>query len=725
MGARRMALIVAVLGIAGARIVASQQRPDSTARRDSTARVAKLGTITVTATRAETSVFKTAVPVLVIDSSVIRSESPNGVADLFRNLPGVDVTGVGPSQGRLVIRGQRGQRILLAEDGIRLNNARRQQDFGELPAVTDVQDLSRVEIVRGPASVLYGTDAIGGVVNQITLEPPARGRDGVTGSLFYRHSSADAQNQGHLRIAGRSGRLGFGFSGGLREADDYSAPAGTFGDLTLSRATPVHDAGVRDRNLAAKATFDLGDHDRISLRVSRYESRDAGFGYLTPGDLGTPNDPTIRLLYPEQNVTRVAAGYRSQSLGWAIADRVEITAFRASNGRTFDQAIDIPLGPTALLAIRSRNLTDIATYGTRIEATKVVAGRHPVTYGLDWYLDRADNSDSSTTTVTGFGPPTVRTTTVPTLPNASYWTGGAFAQGQFAISNRLVLGAGLRGQAIHASTRTTPGLPANRAGVDASNGAAVGHLSGQWSVAKSVNVVAMVGRAFRAPNLVERYFQGATPEGNGYQVASPDLTPETSLNVDIGFKVRTGALYAEATYFTNTIRDAIRIVPLGTQVNGFPAFENQNIDRLRDRGVEMLVAVDLGAGFSTLGHLTTLTSKNVDRSNPVGDSYGSKVGGELTWRELRGRFGLGYEIRHQGERKDIDLGGSPIGARLPPFTVHSVRGEVTLPKAAGVRGVVNLAIVNLTNQLYSEAPNTAFFRPEPRRGAVIGVRLDF
>ena len=93
---------------------------------------------------------------------------PDGVADLFRNLPGVDVTGVGPNQTRLIVRGQQGQRILLAEDGIRLNNSRRQQDFGELPAFTDINSTSRVEVIRGPASVLYGTDAIGGVVNQLT-----------------------------------------------------------------------------------------------------------------------------------------------------------------------------------------------------------------------------------------------------------------------------------------------------------------------------------------------------------------------------------------------------------------------------------------------------------------------------------------------------------------------------------------------------------------------------
>jgi hemoglobin/transferrin/lactoferrin receptor protein len=137
-----------------------------------------LDPIAVTATRSPKRAFLTPAPVAVIDSVRLMQSRPNTVTDLFRELPGVDVTGVGVQQPRPVIRGQRGQRILLLQDGIRLNNSRRQQDFGEVPAVVDVSTIERVEVVRGPASVLYGTDAIGGVVNVITRRPE---RDGLHG----------------------------------------------------------------------------------------------------------------------------------------------------------------------------------------------------------------------------------------------------------------------------------------------------------------------------------------------------------------------------------------------------------------------------------------------------------------------------------------------------------------------------------------------------------------
>ncbi|MEO8449398.1 MAG: TonB-dependent receptor [Gemmatimonadota bacterium] len=709
---------------------ALQAQTDTTrkTRPDSTAKVAKLGPIEVTATRSEKLVFRTATPILVIDSSAVREVAPNGVADLFRNLPGVDVTGVGPNQGRLVIRGQRGQRILLAEDGIRLNNARRQQDFGELPAITDINDVSRIEVVRGPASVLYGTDAIGGVVNQVTLQPPGPGaREGIGGSILYRYGGAADQNLVHGRIFGRAGRFGFSAAAGLRDADPYDAPAGSFGQIRLDHNTRVNDTGIRDRNYSANLRWDPTDHQTLSVRVSRYSAREAGFGYVDPGALHDTSGVLVRLLYPDQGVTRATLGYRATALRSALADWISVSGYTTRNNRIFAQQIGITGGlpPGASIDINSQNFTDIKTYGFRLEAAKIVAGRHTITYGADWAIDRSANTDSSVTSIVGLGPPSTDVSTTPTVPNASFWNGGVFAQGDFRLTDRFTLGAGVRAQRIHASTRETPGLPAERSGVSAGNGTVVGSVSGQWLMIPELSLVATVGRAFRAPNLVERYFEGVTPEGNGFQMANPALKPETSLNYDLGFKLRKNLFYAEVFVFQNTISNGVRIVALGTTVSGFPAFQNQNIDRLRDRGVEALAEAGLGGGFSVIGHYTRLRSKNPDGNAPIGDSYSSKVGGELAWRERSGRFFAAYEVRHQGERKDILLTASPVGSVLPAFTVQNARAGLRLPAVAGVTTGVMLAVQNLTDRLYAEAPNTSFFRPEPRRSVVATVQLGF
>ena len=705
------------------------QADTTTQRTDSTRRVTRLAPIAVTATRSERMLFNIPSPVLVLDSATVRQESPNGVADLFRNLPGVDVTGVGPNQSRLVIRGQRGQRILLAENGIRMNNSRRQQDFGELPSLTDINGISRVEVVRGPASVLYGTDAIGGVVNQITLGAPGQGApDGVRGSMMYTYGSAAEQQLVHGLMSGRSGKWGFALTAGYRDAGAYDAPAGTFGNLTLADHTRVNDTGVIDRTFSGELGYDVASGQTISLRVSHYAARDAGFGYVTPTDMGDPDGATVQLLYPEQDVTRATLGYKATGLSWGLADRFSLTGYTTQNDRIFTQFIGIPFGepfpPGSGIDINTKNVTDIGTYGARLEAAKVLGGRHSITYGLDWFIDRADNADTSVTEMRMFGPPTVETSTSPTLPNASLWSGGLFAQADLAVMNRLSVGLGVRGQAIHSETRETEGLTNVQAGETSNDNALVGSLSARYQLTGWMNLVGTVGRAFRAPNLVERYFQGAVPEGNGFQLANPDLEPETSLNYDVGVKIRTDRLYAEVVYFTNQISDGIRIVPTDTTVNNLPGFRNENIDKLTDRGVEALAEVGIGAGFSVLGHFTKLTSET-DEEAPTGDSYSSKLGGELLWREQRGRLFASYEVRHQGERDDIELQENPVGEVIPGFTVHNVRAGVRLPMIGRTAAAVTVGLLNLTDELYSEASNTAFFRPEPRRSGQVAVRLDF
>src|SRR4029079_4059732 len=135
---------------------------------------------------------------------------------------------------RPTIRGLGGQRILLLEDGLRLNNSRRQQDFGELPALSGISGVDRGEVVRGPASVLYGTDAIGGVVNIITASLPSSGSDGVHGWAGFRYSSADDQQTPSAGAQGRVGRFAFRASGAYRDTRSYRAPSGTFGDINLT-----------------------------------------------------------------------------------------------------------------------------------------------------------------------------------------------------------------------------------------------------------------------------------------------------------------------------------------------------------------------------------------------------------------------------------------------------------------------------------------------------------
>lgn len=687
-----------------------------------------LQAVTVTATRLPTPALRVAHPVIVLDSLRLRTSLANGVVEMLREAPGLDLTGTGPNQGRPVIRGQRGQRILLLEDGIRLNNSRRQQDFGELPALVGTEGLAAVEVVRGPLSVLYGSDAIGGVVNLIT-EHPVLGGSGtrIRGSLSYRYSTNDDQQAPTARLFGQVGRFGFGMTGGYREADAYTAPAGRFGLLTLATPTRVMDTGVRDGHGSLEAGYGFSERHAISARYARYHADDAGFGWVDNAALGTPDAPAIQIRYPNQDYRKASVTYRGNGLAVPVADRVEVTAYSSVNTRDLTLAVFVPFGPGtppgAGVAVDSRNFTDIATLGYRAEATKVW-GRQVLVYGMDLFRDRSDNTDSSTTTVVGFGPPRPQVNDTALTPNASFRSLGVFAQGELTLTDRLSAVVGARFQDVVTRTRPTPKLstPPVRTG----DHTVVGAANLRYRFLPELYLIAAVGRAFRSPNMIERFFNGPTPEGSGYQIRNPSLKPETSWDLDLGMKLARGRLAAEGFYFRNEVRNGIRIAPTGEKVGPFAAFQNVNVDRLRTEGVELAADLMIARGLVAGGSYTHLATRDVlDPANPVGDSYSSKVTGRLGWRDPRGRFWAQYDLRHNGERRDVALPSSPIGPVLPAFTVHGIRGGARLFRYGRTIHEVRFAVNNLTNRLYAEFANASFFRPEPRRNLALGWTTSF
>jgi hemoglobin/transferrin/lactoferrin receptor protein len=706
--------------------VAIAQAPTPETRRDSSAQAATpLAAVTITATRTSTATFSVPQPVNVISMSAARERHLNSPVDMFRMLPGLDVTGVGPNQSRPQIRGQRGQRILLLEDGLRLNNSRRQQDFGELPALSGFTGIDRVEVVRGPSSVLYGTDAIGGVVNLISAELPLRARDGeVHGSGSYRYGGAGDARMPSLSAEGRFGAFAFRAGGAYRETSPYFAPAGTFGDITLNDQTRVIDTGVRDRSFELATGIDLSSRQRLLAQVKRYRATDAAFGYIDPAQLGA-NLPLIDISYPKQTYSRYSLGYRGTSLGSPLADRFEFTTYVQRNERDLSMRVLVPLGPPgATLDSRSLNFTDLHTVGMRAEASRLVLARHVLTYGVDYFRDRSSNTDSSTTVVSGFGPPRTTVSKVPLVPHAAFRSLGAFGQSQLLLTDRFSATLGARVQDIVADTRDTPGI--TRPLVSSRHRTVVGTANMLYRVTGNFNLITSIGRGFRSPNLVERFFEGPAPEGSGYQRSNPDLEPETNVNVDLGARYRRGPLYAEAFVFRNHIRDGIHIEATGDSVNRSPAFRNVNVDRLRHSGVELQAGARLFESLELSGTYTRLDSKNIsDPNSPVGDSYGTKLTTDAVFRAYRGRLMLGYSGRYNGEQTNAIIGTSPVGKALPAFTVHSLRGRVLLLDHAGVRNSIGVSVENLTNELYAEASNTGFFRPEPGRSVTLMWTTEF
>jgi outer membrane receptor protein involved in Fe transport len=685
--------------------------------------------VTVTATGVKKETFETPKPVSIVTDKEIGKRAPNNISELMTQLPGLDTVGVGANQSRPVIRGLRGQRILLMEDGIRMNNSRRQQDFGEIPAMVDISEVSRLEVVRGPASVLYGSDAIGGVVNIITKVPEFDPEGtAIHGNIGYRFGSADTQHKGTVNVNGHVGKLGFVVSGNYRKSNDYTAPAGTFGQIDLAEDTTVNDTGVQDNGVNILLDYWFSRKSNLSFKFENYQANDAGFGYVDPA-LYDPGSTTIRILYPSQRVNKYTVRYENSGLNFLLADHLNLTAYHRRNKRNLAMNVfvpfDIPYLPDAGLDFQSTNFTDIKSTGFRLELRKVIFHDHVLTYGVDFFNDNTFNTDTNTTTVVGFGPPTPQVDNTPELPNARYSSLGFFIQDDIPIFRRSSLIFGLRYQSVTARTRETAGLE-DYTPVSSNDQTLVGAVNFIQGITDNLNLFVSVGRGFRSPNLIERFYNGFTPEGSAFQSRNTGLKAETSLNYDVGLRYRLKGLYLESSYFWNTINDGIRVSPTGSEVNGLPEYQNINVDKLRIQGIEMLGRLVFKFGLSVSANYTHITSKDIGNPEmPYTDTFSSKLNLNLRFDDPRGLFWLDYNVRHHGDQKDVVLGDNPIGGIIPGFTVHNAGVGLNLFRKSATPMQLGIVVANLTNALYSEFANATFFRPAPRRHLVLTWSLRF
>ena len=698
------------------------QQPEA---RDTAGKPFVIEEVSITATRPQRRVFNVPQAVTILDSMQLRQRVAGSAVSVFTELPGVDLIGVGANQLQPSIRGQRGQRVLLLDNGLRLSNSRRQSDFGELPALVDPSTLSRTEVVRGPSSVLYGSDAIGGVVNLIGGGLPW-GTEGRTlhGALRYGYAGSADESRPSGSVAGREGRLAFRADASFRSADDYTAPAGSFGDVTLAEDVPVRASGVDDRSLGFGLGWAFSERHRLFARYSNYHAEDAGFGFLDPADYESDGSK-VEILYPYQNVNRYTVGWMGRNLGFALADRVDVSAFAGDNQRNLDNNLAFPAGPGSTILIETRNYTDLNTLGGRVELARLFGGRHNLTYGLDISRDRSENTDSSATylDVGGPEPMPLAGSGTPNVPNADLRMLGVFAQFDWAVAQRVTLTLGARYQDNEARTRETPGLDDPL--VTSNDRALVGAANALVALTPDLNLVAAVGRGFRSPNLIERFFNGPAPEGNGFQESNPDLDPETSVNVDLGLRFRQPMWFVEGFVFRNEITDGIRAEATGDSLGGFPVFRNTNVEEVRVLGVEVAGEVALGRVTAGAG-FTWLDEERLDEPTlPVGDTYRAKLTASLRYRQPGGRFWLGGTARHQGDSDEVELGGSPVGGELPSFTVLGLEGGIRVLDLGATRHTLTARLENVGNVLYSEAANTGFFRPSPGRQLHVGWTSEF
>jgi hemoglobin/transferrin/lactoferrin receptor protein len=729
------------------------------------------GETTVTATGTEVEVFNIPSPVIVIEAVQIEERQPDNAADLLRNEPGVDVNGIGPNQMRPVIRGQRGHRVLFLQDGLRMNNARRQTDFGEITGLVDVANVESMELVRGAGSVLYGTDAISGVLNLITKVPVAGVGSDVAGTLGLRYSDADDQTKVDASVRGFSDKFSYGLSTSFRDASDYEAPSGTFGEITLDEDVVVNDTGVEDNTYNLYLGYRPSEKQSLFLRADIYNADDFGFGFIDPAVF---NDPVLnRITYPFQDFERLTLGYSAAGLESTAASTVDVRLYTQNNERDNAFFIDIDLGPifgpgpSSQIVIDSLVFSDIETNGFRAEVTKAIGDKNLLTYGAEYFEDDVFNARDSTTTqafravfplsfICGPAgavpvPPTFHFECVfeendkrPSSPNATNSGLGFFVQDAFYATERFTATLGARYAKSETKAKPTPGWDIT--GLDFDDDDVVGALNLVYGATDTVNLVASYATAFRAPNIIERLFNGITPEGLGFQVLNPLLESENSDNIDVGIKVLTANAFFEAIYFDNEIDDAIIQHTLtDEEIAALPpdlqeeidqaavefVVQQRNADVLKVDGIEIAGGYHFRNGLSLGGNFTSLDGEaeiGGPAADPTGDTFEEKWTGFLRYDQPQGRYWAEYRVRHNAESdQELDPGAPvpPVGPVLPSFTIHNLAGGVVLFDTDRFEHNLGVVISNASDELYAEFSNASFFRPQSERNIIGTYRLRF
>jgi hemoglobin/transferrin/lactoferrin receptor protein len=651
--------------------------------------------VVVVAARDERAALELPYSTSTLSSDELRLErAVRTIPEALEYEPGVMVQKTGHGQGSPYIRGFTGYRNLLLIDGVRLNNSVFRDGPNQYWNTVDPYGLSRLELVRGPSSVLYGSDAIGGVVNAIT-----RGAEDLQATpwseqwnrrLYYRYASAEDSHIGRAEVIGKA-------------TDNLLVGAGItakrFGDLEGgSEVGTQSHTGYDELDWDAKLQYIFSDDAYAVLAHQSVAVDDAWRTHKTIYGIDwkglTIGSETRRTLDQERDLTYLQFHHFDLANG---VDELHIGISHHLQSEERDR-------------LRSRSRHDVQGFDVEtlgVQATlKSFSPIGTLIYGADFYHD---DVSSYAYKLDEEGQVTSRSIQGPVADDATYDTLGLYVQDEIAISEQLVLTLGLRYEYAEADARTVE---------DPVNGGVM-PVAGDWdNVAGSLralywlddahrcNLFGGLSQGFRAPNLSDltRYDSARTDE---IETPAPDLDPEEFLTGEIGIKAGTRTVDAQLAYFYTSIDGMIVRTPTGRQIDG-----DYEVTK-RNAGDGYIHGVELDAGYRFLeAYRFFITFTWIDGEV---DTYPTSADVMVTEPIDRlmpptGRTGLRWS------RHDLWLEGSLVAAakadklstrdagdtsRIPP---GGTPGYVVVDLRAGWQAApglsLSLAIENLTDEDY-------------------------
>lgn len=470
----------------------------------------------------------------------VGARAPANLSQVVENVAGASTVSEGHS-GVPALRGLARGRTIVLIDGARVTAERR---VGPSATFLDPATIESVEISRGPGSVAYGSDALGGVLHvrsrRATPGAPLAGR--LEGTL----GAGVPQQRASLELARGFARGGVLLQGHARNFEDWTSPEGT-----------VLNSGAEDAGVLLRVDHLLGP-GLLSAGVQSDFGRDI--------ERPRNNAQAVRFFYPREDSHRLTLGWeRSAPAGWT---RLGASVFAGRYAVVTDQDRAAAAGRPRSVERADVSASDfqVRTYAerpigsARLEAGFDVHGR----YGLE-ALDIGLLYDTA-------GGLAQRTENV-SIEDARRVDAGVFVS-LAPLRDAVLLAAGARGDRV--TSRNRGGYFGDR---DARNSAASGFAALTLGPTRGLSATAQIARGFRDPVLSDRYFRG--PTGRGFITGNPDLAPESSLQLDGALRFSSGRWRLALYGYQYRIDDLVERY----QTDG-DTFFFRNRGRARIRGAE-------------------------------------------------------------------------------------------------------------------------------------------
>lgn len=660
-----------------------------------------LGEVRITTTKTSADIEDSTRAVSVVTKEDIQNRATTGgIQEALADVPGITYARSGGLGGQIVMRGfnSNSTRSMLAIDGDRYHG-RSTLEFNMI----DPNSVERVEVIRGPASALWGADAMNGVVNVVTRR--ARIDRDQPFSLDAKLKSVEynsVNNQWGTRAELIGGGNGFDVLVGAnyRKADDYRTPIGV-----------AQNSNYESQGLDFRLGYSPTALTRWEL-AGRFQEASTGRAGGTGAAPGAPwlivkEDP-IKEQYLKIGVETKEAGRFADLLEGSVYVRKLETDIYQQNATT----------TTGTLAAQTVNqhisVNTPTVFGGRINATKEISD-HLLAYGADFFHENFNSRQAEsykTNTATGA---VLSSTTTSLLERGTTQTNvGVYVSDDWKVLPAVTLSGALRSDFIKTSIDPTP-IPGeaasitqaiNQVGLDRTDRPLTGSLGAKWDVNNHWSLVSQISQGFRAPSGNERVL--STASGTTPTIPSPGLRPERSVTYEGGIRFKGQGTRLNTTVFQSHYTDLIQLVKVDSTY-----YQRQNVQSAEISGIEMDGEWQISAPWSTRATVTATRGTNKTDNRPL-DSI-APLTAKLSMRYSPGNAPWSVETVLRGAtrhaRVDPTLERARAGYGTVDLYAHidlgRLTGDATLKNWRAIAGFQNLFDKLIVNSVATESLNYA------------------